>query len=175
MLVMNHTIRRALTIAFAVLSLSVLATAQQNKVQKETSMQAKGTFEVKSTPMATEENAGDPLIGRLALDKQFSGALTGKSKGQMLGFQGEPPGTGGYVAMEMVNGTLDGKKGSFALQHIGTMGDGKFDLNISVVPGSGTGELKDISGKMAIIIEGGKHSYVFDYSLPSAKPKSTKQ
>lgn len=174
-MVMNRTIRRCLTIAFGLLSLSVLATAQQKKGLKETTMKATGTFEVKSTPVAAEDKVGDPLIGRLALDKQFSGALTGTSKGQMLGFQGETPGTGGYVAMEMVNGTLDGKKGSFALQHIGTMGDSKFDLNISVVPGSGTGELKGISGKMAVIIEGGKHSYVFEYTLPTAKPKSTKQ
>jgi hypothetical protein len=130
---------------------------------------ATGTFAVKVTPAAAEENVGDPLIGRLALDKQFSGALTASSKGQMLGFQGEPAGTGGYVAMERLNGTLDGKKGGFILQHIGTMADGKFDLNVSVVPGSGTGELAGIAGKMTIIIEGGTHSYVFEYSLPKAK------
>ncbi|MBP7476488.1 MAG: DUF3224 domain-containing protein [Pyrinomonadaceae bacterium] len=130
---------------------------------------ATGTFEVKVTPVAAEENVGDPTIGRLALDKQFSGALTASSKGQMLGFQGEPAGTGGYVAMERLNGTLDGKKGGFLLQHVGTMADGKFDLNIAVVPGSGTGELVGISGKMTIVIEGGKHSFVLEYSLP--KPK----
>lgn len=171
---MSHTIRRFLTIAFTLLSLSILTNAQQDKVKKVTKIMSKkatGTFDVKSTPVTAEDNVGDPLIGRLALDKQFSGGLVGTSKGQMLGFQGETPGTGGYVAMEMINGSLDGKKGSFALQHIGTMGDGEFDLNISVVPGSGTGELKGIAGKMAIIIEGGKHSYVFEYSLPTAKPK----
>ncbi len=130
---------------------------------------ATGTFEVKVTPIAAEENVGDPTIGRLSLDKQFSGALTATSKGQMLGFQGEPAGTGGYVAMERVNGTLDGKKGGFLLQHIGTMADAKFELNVSVIPGSGTGELLGIAGKMSIIIEGGKHSYVFEYSLLKAK------
>lgn len=130
---------------------------------------ATGTFEVKVTPVPAEENVGDVTIGRLALDKQFSGALTASSKGQMLGFQGEPAGTGGYVAMERVNGTLDGKKGSFHLQHIGTMGDGKFEMNVSVVPGSGTGELAGIAGKMTIVIEDGTHSYVLEYSLPKAK------
>lgn len=130
---------------------------------------ATGTFEVKVTPVPAEEDVGDVTIGRLALDKQFSGALTASSKGQMLGFQGEPAGTGGYVAMERVNGTLDGKKGSFLLQHIGTMGDGKFEMNVSVVPGSGTGELTGIAGKMTIIIEGGKHSYEFDYTIKPSK------
>ncbi|MGZ4819666.1 MAG: DUF3224 domain-containing protein [Terriglobales bacterium] len=35
-----------------------------------------------------------------------------------------------------------------------------------VVPGSGTDELTSISGKMEIIIEDGKHSYIFNYTLP---------
>ncbi len=160
---------------FVVISLSVFASGQ-NTIKKIESAKVKivtnhatGMFEVKATPMAAEENIGDPTIGRLALNKQFSGGLTGTSKGQMLGFQAETPGTGGYVAIERFNGTLDGKKGGFALQHIGTMADGNFELNVSVVPGSGTGELAGISGKMGIIIEGKKHSYVLDYSLP--KPK----
>ena len=130
---------------------------------------ATGTFEVKVTPLAPEDNVGDPKIGRLSLDKQFSGGITAVSKGQMLGYQSETPGTGGYVAIERVNGTLDGKKGGFALQHIGTMGSGKFDLNVSVVPGSGTGELAGISGKMTITIDGSKHSYDLEYTIKPPK------
>ena len=130
---------------------------------------AKGTFEVKVTPLAAEENVGDPTIGRLSLDKQFSGDVAGTSKGQMLGLQTETKDSGGYVAMERVTGTLEGKKGSFALQHTGTMQGGKFEMNVTVVPDSGTGELAGISGKMKIIIEVGKHFYEFEYSL--ARPK----
>ncbi|MBC7898471.1 MAG: DUF3224 domain-containing protein [Saprospiraceae bacterium] len=129
---------------------------------------AKGTFEVKVTPQPAEENVGDPTIGRLSLDKQFTGNLIGGSKGQMLGAQTEIEDSGGYVALERFKGTLDGKKGSFALQHLGTMQGGKFDLNVSVVPDSGTGELKAISGKMKIIIEGVKHFYEFEYSFIKA-------
>jgi hypothetical protein len=41
------------------------------------------------------------------------------------------------------------------------------DLNIIVVPDSGTGELIGLTGKMMIRIEsGGKHFYDFEYSLP---------
>src|SRR5687768_1173218 len=100
---------------------------------------AKGTFEVKVTPLAAEENVGDPTIGRLALDKTFSGDLTGTSKGQMLGIGTDVKGSGGYVAAERVNGTLEGKKGTFALQHTGTMQGEKYELLITVVPDSGTG------------------------------------
>ncbi len=131
---------------------------------------AKGTFEVKMTPQAAEENIGDPTIGRIAMTKQFSGDLEGTGKGQMLGSQSEVvQGSGGYVAMERVTGTLNGRKGSFILQHIGTMQGGNFELNVSVVPDSGSGELTGISGKFKIIIEGSKHFYEFDYSSPKAK------
>lgn len=133
---------------------------------------AKGTFEVKVTPLAAEENVGDVTIGRLSLAKTFSGDLAGTSKGQMLGSQSEAvPGSGGYVAMERFTGTLKGLKGSFTLQHIGTMQGGKFDLNVMVVPDSGSGELTGISGTCKIIIDGDKHLYEFTYSLPAAKMK----
>ncbi len=140
-----------------------------NQKNKLTMKIAKGTFEVKVTPQPAEDTIGDPTIGRLSLDKQFTGNLAGTSKGQMLGIGTEVKESGGYVAAERFNGTLDGKKGSFALQHSGTMQAGKFDLNVSVVPDSGTGELVGISGKMKIIIENGKHFYEFEYSF--TKPK----
>ncbi len=131
---------------------------------------AKGTFEVKVTPLAAEENIGDPTIGRLALDKTWAGDVSGTSKGQMLGSQSETEkGSGGYVAMERFTGTVQGKKGSFSLQHHGTMGGGKFEINVYVVPGTGTGELAGISGTLKIIVDGSKHLYELEYSLPSAK------
>ena len=126
----------------------------QNRTTKH---MAKGTFEVKMTPLPVEDGIGDPTIGRLAMDKTWSGDLAGTSKGQMLGSQSETEkGSGGYVAMERFTGTLDGKKGSFSLQHHGTMDGGKFDINVSVIPGSGTGDLAGISGTLKIIIEGSK-------------------
>ena len=131
---------------------------------------AKGTFEVKVTPLPAEANVGDPAIGRLSLDKTWSGDLVGTSKGQMLGSQSETEkGSGGYVAMERFVGTLHGKKGSFSLQHHGTMGGGKFDISVEVVPGTGTDELAGISGTLKIIIDGGKHLYELEYSLPAGK------
>lgn len=136
-------------------------------IKRSMTYTAKGTFVVKTTPLPPEKNVGDPLIGRLALTKTFAGDIVGTSKGQMLGSQGEADKTsGGYVAMERVSGTVNGKKGSFSLQHSGTMGGGKYEMNIIVVPGSGTGELTGIAGKFVIRIEGGKHFYEFSYTLP---------
>ena len=77
-------------------------------------------------------------------------------------------GSAGYVAIERVSGTLGGKRGSFVLQHSGTMNRGAQELTISVVPDSGSGELAGLSGTMKIIIgPGGKHEYEFEYALPA--------
>ncbi len=72
------------------------------------------------------------------------------------------------MAIERVTGTLRGHRGSFALQHSGTMEQGKFQLTVTVVPGSGAGGLAGIAGTMTIIITDGKHSNDFEYTLPEA-------
>jgi hypothetical protein len=129
---------------------------------------AGGTFDAKTIPLAPDDATAGIAISRYALDKQFHGDLEAVSKGEMLGSGDPSKGAAGYVAIEQVTGTLDGHKGSFALQHIGVMDHGSFELTVLVVPGSGTGELIGIAGKMAITIAAGKHSYQFEYTLPAA-------
>jgi hypothetical protein len=125
---------------------------------------ASGTFAVKVTPQAPEE--GDTSgIGRLLLDKQFEGDLEATSKGQMLAMSSAVEGSAGYVAMEQVTGTLHGKTGAFALQHFGKMTRGTPELNVMVVPDSGSSDLEGLSGRMQIIIADGSHSYEFEYEL----------
>lgn len=132
---------------------------------------ANGTFEVKLTPQADGE-VGDPTVGRMSIEKQFQGDLEGVSRGQMLAVMTDVKGSAGYVAMERVNGTLDGRSGSFALQHSGTMTRGEGQLTVTVVPDSGTGQLAGLSGRMSINIADGKHSYDFEYTLaqPDVSP-----
>ena len=103
----------------------------------------------------------------MTIDKQYHGDLEGTGKGQMLTAGTPVKGSGAYVAIEKVAGTLKGRSGSFALQHSGTMTQGAPHLAITVVPDSGTGELKGIAGKMDIKIADGKHSYDFEYTLPA--------
>jgi hypothetical protein len=126
---------------------------------------ASGTFEVKMTPQAAED--GDAGLGRMSFDKQFHGDLEGTSKGFMLASAATVvKGSGGYVAMERVTGTLKGRTGSFVLQHSGTMTRGTPTLSVTVVPDSGTGQLEGITGTLTIKIDQGKHSYEFEYTLP---------
>jgi hypothetical protein len=146
-----------------VLVLSGIASAQT----KMTTQHATGTFDVKITPQKPDNPpAEESKVGRMSIDKQFHGDLEATSKGEMLAVQTETKGSAGYVAMERVTGTLRGRKGSFVLQHSATMDRGKPSLSVTVVPDSGTGELTGLTGSMKIIIETGKHSYQFDYTLP---------
>ena len=128
---------------------------------------AHGTFDVKISPQPPQDNVGDPTVGRMSIDKQFHGDLEATSKGQMLTAMTDIKDSAGYVAIERVNGTLNGRSGTFALQHTGTMTRGEPQLVITVVPDSGTGQLVGLTGKMTITIAAdGKHSYAFDYTLP---------
>ena len=131
-------------------------------------MHAGGMFDVKVTPQAVED--GDAGLGRMSIDKQFHGDLQGTSRGFMLASAAAVvKGSGGYVAMERVTGTLKGRTGSFVLQHSGTMTRGTPQLSVTVVPDSGTGQLEGLTGTMNIKIDAGKHSYEFEYTVPETQ------
>jgi hypothetical protein len=148
------------------------APTQTAPTQKGTPMSAHaiGPFEVKLVPQ--EDTSGDPTLGRMTIDKQFHGDIEGTSKGQMLTAATGVKGSAGYVAIERVTGTLrtpnGARTGSFALQHTGTLTRGAPQLSVTVVPDSGTGQLTGLTGKMAINIADGKHSYDFEYTLVDA-------
>jgi hypothetical protein len=137
--------------------------------EKVVTTRASGTFDVKLNPQSSEEDADGTGLGRLSIDKQFHGDLDATSKGEMLSAGTSVKGSAGYVAIERVRGTLQGRTGTFILQHSGTMTRGAPQLTITVVPDSGTGGLEEISGMMTINIVKGKHFYEFDYTLPAAR------
>lgn len=127
---------------------------------------ATGSFEVNMQPLSNAEISADALFGRFLLTKKFSGALIAEARGQMLSAGAVTQGSAGYVAIDQVTGTLDGRAGSFVLQHSGTMNRGASTLSITVVPDSGTAELAGLSGTFKINIADKKHFYEFEYSLP---------
>jgi hypothetical protein len=126
---------------------------------------ASGTFDVKLSPQPPDEGAEGVPVGRMLIDKRFHGGLEATSKGQMLAAGTAVEGSAGYVAIEQVTGALEGRDGSFVLQHSGTLTRGAAELNVSVVPDSGTGELRGLAGRMEIIVADGKHTYNFEYTL----------
>ena len=129
-------------------------------------MRVSGEFQVKLQPMDFCAKGADGInLGRMFIDKTFTGALEATSQGEMLSAMTPTKGSAGYVAIEQVVGSLSGRKGSFVLQHFGTMKRGKDSLVLEVVPDSGSGELTELSGKMLIKVENGKHLYEFEYEL----------
>jgi len=127
---------------------------------------ARGTFVVKLTPQGGEDKYAGSTLGRLSIEKELHGDLEGTSRGEMLTALTEVKGSAGYVAIERVGGTLHGRKGTFVLQHTGTMTRGAQQLNVTVVPDSGTDQLSGIAGAMKIVIADGKHSYELEYTIP---------
>src|SRR5258708_12593333 len=109
----------------------------------------RGAFEVKLAPLPAYDTTEGSLLGRRSIDKQFLGDLQATSKGEMLFAGTAVKGSAGYVAIELVTGTLDGKAGTFALQHSATMNRGEPTLHISFFPASGPRALRGITGHMA--------------------------
>jgi ketosteroid isomerase-like protein len=130
--------------------------AAEGKVMKRIS----GKFDVKLARQAPASDGADGGFGRMLIDKKFHGELDAVSKGQLIS-----EGLAGYVAMERVEGTLQGRKGTFVLQHSATMDGGKPRLTVTVVPDSGTGQLQGLAGSMSIRIEGDAHFYDFEYAI----------
>ena len=127
---------------------------------------ARGTFAVKLLPMPFEGQPDSSKLGRMSMAKTFAGDLLATSQGQMLSAMAELKGSAGYVAIERVEGALNGRAGSFVLQHTGSMNRGVPSLSVTVVPDSGTGDLSGLAGDFKIINADGQHSYEFAYALP---------
>lgn len=123
-------------------------------------MSVYGAFDVTMTPIA-----GHPA--QFSLAKSYSGPLEGTATGTMLTAVTPVAGSAAYVAVETFDGTLEGKRGTFQLVHRAIMDRGAQSLSIAVLPDSGTGALKALTGDMAIEIDdAGGHFYVFNYRLP---------
>jgi len=129
-------------------------------------MQVSGQFQPQLKPIdGYAQGVSGINLGRMSIDKSFSGPLEATSTGEMLSAMTVTQGSAGYVAIEQVVGKLEGRKGSFVLQHFGIMNKGKDRLILEVVPDSGTEELTTISGTMKIKRQNGKHFYDFEYQL----------
>lgn len=155
--------------ALAVLTLTAVASAIATTpaAKEPAAMHATGHFDVKVSPQTPDNpQAQASGLARLSLDKQFHGDLDAASQGEMLA-AGDGTTSGAYVALEKVSGKLHGRSGSFVLVHRALMVDGTpQEWTVTVVPGSGTGELAGLAGAMTIAIADGRHGYELAYTLP---------
>lgn len=126
------------------------------------SERATGTFTTAFEPLPSD----DDTIGRMRVRKTITGDLEGTGVAEMMSVGTAVEGSAGYVAIDRITGTLNGREGTFVLQHFGLMARGEGTLTVSVVPDSGTGDLTGLTGAFVIANEAGEHRYTFDYDLP---------
>ena len=122
------------------------------------------TFEIQLTPEPDGDLGG--AVGRFGFTKTWSGGVEGSSRGVMLTGGDPAAGAAGYVAMEVVEGAVDGRRGTFQLQQLGVAADGGQRLDYLLVPGSGTGDLAGITGSVELTVEEGRHCVELTYELP---------
>ncbi len=134
--------------------------SHMTKTKTRKPMAAKGKFEVKVVPQQDKEAPA----GRMVLDKKYLGGLKGVGLGQMISKRIDG-GAAVYFAIEEFSGTVDGKTGTFTLLHKGFMDTESQTLEIEIMEGSGTGDLKSISGSMVISQDENGHTYELKYDL----------
>lgn len=124
---------------------------------------ANGTFDVEMQPGPREL---DGAVSRFELSKTFHGDLEAVGAGIMLSCGDPQSGSAGYVAIETVRGRLGDREGGFALQQLGLVSAGSQTLHYEVVPGSGEGDLQDITGTFHLAIDDdGTHRFELSYEL----------
>jgi hypothetical protein len=124
-----------------------------------------GTFTITATPEPPFETSDEVVLGRTTFEKVFVGPLDATSTVWMTYARTPTKGSAGDVAIERVVGSLDGRAGSFILQHSGVMDRGTTSLSLAVVPDSATAQLVGLRGRMEIQVTDGVHHYVFEYEL----------
>jgi hypothetical protein len=132
--------------------------AQTSK--EEGMMSANGKFEVDLTP---QEDVGSPA-GRMLIKKTYLGEMNGSGTGQMISKRMEN-GAAVYYAIEEFSGSVKGISGGFTLVHKGHMSKESQSLEVTILEGSGSGELQNISGSMLIIQDANGHRYELTYEL----------
>lgn len=130
-------------------------------------MKIRGEFDVQLNPQDAPGQVKNVNLGRMEIEKVYKGPFDGTGKGEMLSAVTDVNGSAGYVAIERVAGELNGRRGSFVVQHFGVMNQGERELLIRIIPDSGTEALTGITGTMHIDITDGTHYYEIDYELPA--------
>jgi hypothetical protein len=128
-------------------------------------MLAVGSFETSTSQAAPYDSVEGVVCSRSRWQRRFDGDLAAESQMEMLGVRTPTPGSAGYVGLERVAGVLHGRQGTFCLLHSARMAPGQRSLAIHIVPDSGTGELRDITGAMEVGVEGGARFYRLTYEF----------
>ena len=145
------------------LAAMLLPTGLAQKKEGAAMQHAEGEFTIAMKPLTPAPADG---LTRFSINKMIHGDMEATTKGEVFAGGDYTKGTAGYVAIEVVTGSLEGKQGSFALMQMATMDASGPQLTAKVVPGSGTGALAGISGTFTMDPSGGRHRWTLEYVLP---------
>lgn len=128
--------------------------------------QATGAFEIKAWDEQEYQQTDDGAKMTAAhVSFLYRGAIEGESVMEYL-MSYRPDGTGVYVGLERIAGTVDGRAGSLVLQHTGTFAADGVTGTYLVVPDSGTGDLRGLRGGGNLSISGaGPYPFALDYEI----------
>lgn len=129
------------------------------------STRATGSFETKSwDESAYEEIDSTSKLSRASVSQLFRGDIEGEATSELLlAYPGD--GSASFVGLQRIVGTLGSRSGSFVLEGTGTYAGGTATMQWSVVPGSGTAELRGLRGDGGYVAKHDDSSYTLDYSL----------
>lgn len=131
-------------------------------------MKINGTFKTKNFKpgilMPSLDIQTNLPTGVATMEKIYFGQIEGRSATLFTASFDQTTGKGAYCAMESFEGSLNGKHGRFNFIHsAATSGKDRTDEFFSIVEGSGTDELRNISGKGGMRIDpDGTHHIWFD-------------
>jgi Protein of unknown function (DUF3224) len=126
---------------------------------------ATGKFDIKAWDESTYDDVGGGRkLTQAHVTQEFSGDIEGEGRVEFLMCYRED-GTADFVGLHRIVGAIGGRSGSFVVQ-----GDGTFDGSVaagpwSVVPGSGTEELRGLRGEGGFRAKGHETSFTLDYEF----------
>jgi Protein of unknown function (DUF3224) len=130
------------------------------------SKHADGTFKVEDWQEEEYGSLGDGRrLSRASVRQAISGDIEGQGSVEWLMCY-RPDKTADFVGLQQVDGRLGDRSGSFVLRTSGVFDGEVAKGELTVVPGSGTGELDGIAGRGEFKAPLGSEAYVsLDYDL----------
>jgi hypothetical protein len=129
---------------------------------------AAGTFQIESWEEEPYDEREGARLTRTRLSKTFRGDVEGESTAELLMAYAAEEGSAAYVGFERVVGSVHGRSGSFVLHHSASSDASRGGQSAAwtVVPDTGTGELRGLRGEARIINEpDGGHPFTLDYDF----------
>lgn len=159
---MNNKIIFLSIILIFVLSVQGIAQESVNQKIEGKIMKAQASFKIlgwDEDPFSEVEESGK--LTRVSVSKSYSGDIQGEGKLEYL-MRYHENGSADFYGLERVTGEIDGRSGSFILEHTGTFKDGKMNQKSIVLNDSGTGDLVGLQGEIKLIA-GHQQEYPFTF------------